>query len=160
VRQFGREDLHITVAFLGAVSEASALAAFELADEFPLPMTDITLGAVKPLGAERRPSAFSALLERGREEVELAMTKARPAMWARAGARLDSRPALAHITLARPRPKISATELQHAIAWAQALQLGAAESRLDRIALYTWSEDRSQSLFKIVRSLPLLEVVD
>jgi hypothetical protein len=46
-------------------------------------------------------------------------------------------------------------EAERALAWALALDLGAPSCRLDRIALYTWSEDRSQSLFRIVRELPL-----
>ena len=73
VRLFTRHDLHLTVAFLGAVSEARALAAFACAAELPLAPLEISLAQVVPLGARRRPSAFSALLDRGRVEVERAV---------------------------------------------------------------------------------------
>jgi len=155
LRMFAKSDLHLTVAFLGGVSEERALAAFELAAAFPLAPLDVSLGEVEALGAEQRPSAFSALLKQGRVEVERAMTSSRHALWARAGAQSDSRPALAHVTLARPSRKISAADLQRAIAWARSLQLGEPVCRLERIALYTWSEDRRETLFRIVRDVPL-----
>jgi len=155
VRMFAKSDLHLTIAFLGAVSEERAYAAFELAAEFPLSGLDVSLGEVEALGSKQRPSAFSALLKRGRAEVERAMTSSRHAMWARAQAQPDSRPALAHITLARPSRKISTPDLQRAIAWARSLQLGEPVFRLDRIALYTWSEERQATLFRSVRELPL-----
>jgi 2'-5' RNA ligase len=155
VRLFGPGDLHITVAFLGPVSEERALAAFELAREFALPASVVRLGPIELLGNARRPSAFSALLTEGRAEVERAMTEARPALWECAGARTDSRPALAHVTVARPQRKATPDQLKQAARWARALDLGAPVCRLDRIALYTWSEDRTLSLFRIYRELPL-----
>jgi RNA 2',3'-cyclic 3'-phosphodiesterase len=115
------------------------------------------LGEVEALGGRRRPSAFSALLARGRAEVERAMGEARDPMWQAAGARSDDRPALAHVTLARPQRRASDAHVKAARRWAKALDLGEPVCRLDRIALYTWSDDREQALFQILDSLPLTE---
>ncbi|MET0390284.1 MAG: hypothetical protein ABW321_30210 [Polyangiales bacterium] len=157
VRLFAPTDLHLTVAFLGAASETRALAAFELAADFPLAPLEVRLGALEGLGGKRRPSAFSALLTQGRDAVEMALGTARSAMWERAGARADTRPPLAHVTLARPQRKATEVEVAHALAWARALDLGAPSCTLTTIALYTWSEDRSQTLFRRTRELPLRE---
>jgi 2'-5' RNA ligase len=155
VRKFGPDDVHLTVAFLGAVEAELARRAFAEAAAFPLPRLTIELGKLEALGDRRHPSAFSALLTRGREEVERAIGQARAPLYALAKARPDPRPPLAHATLARPQRRIAPSELAHAIAWAHALELGAPRVELDRIALYTWSADRRGALFRIDRSCPL-----
>jgi 2'-5' RNA ligase len=151
VRLFGQHDLHLTVAFLGGVSAEQAHAAFQLAVTFPLRALHAELADVVPLGPARRASAFSALIGRGRSEV------ARDAMFEAAGARRETRPALAHVTLARPQRKASAEQVAAGIEWARGLDLGAPLVRIGKIALYTWSADRSQRLFRIERELPLSE---
>lgn len=153
VRMFGPRDLHVTVAFLGPVREDQARAAF--AQSFSLAPLQVQLGPVECLGSKRRPSAFSALLLGGRAEVEAAMGAARERMWEAAEARRDTRPPLAHVTFARPMRRASDAEHKQAVRWATALELGAPSAQLDRIALYTWSEDRSVTLFRIVQELPL-----
>ena len=159
VRLFGLEDLHVTVAFLGAVDEARARAAFELAQDFPLRALSVTLAQVEALGSRRRPSAFSALLGEGRAEVEHAMGATRGAMWERAAAREDTRPPIAHVTLARPERRANHVQREAALAWAKQLVLGAPRCQLTGIALYTWSADRSSdrslALFRRVCVLPL-----
>jgi len=155
VRLFGPNDLHLTVAFLGAVSEQLALSAFEVARALPLAALDIQLDRVEGLGSARRPSAFSALVGTGRLSVERACTAVRDEMWERAQAKRDTRPALAHITLARARRRATRAELAAALSWARGLELGAPSCRLERVALFTWSDDRAQSLFRIHSELPL-----
>jgi 2'-5' RNA ligase len=155
VRLFGRNDLHITVAFLGAVSEQLALSAFELGSALPLAALDIQLARVEALGSARRPSALSALVGTGRQCVEEACTAVRDGMWERAQAKRDTRPALAHVTLARAQRRATRAEWATALRWAHDLELGAPSCRLDRIALYTWSDDRAQSLFRVHRERPL-----
>ena len=155
VRKFGASDLHVTVAFLGPVTEDRAQRAFEHARAFPLRPLDVSLGPVEGLGSQRRPSAFSALLIEGRAVVEAALAATREQMWNAADARPDTRPPLAHITLARPARKASIQEVRRALSWASALELGAPSVHLDQIALYTWSEDRQLALFRRVVSLPL-----
>jgi 2'-5' RNA ligase len=103
------------------------------------------------MGSPRRPSAYSALLGQGRDEVEAAMGPARERACAAAGARLDPRPPRAHVTLARPGREASASVRDAGIAWARAIDLGAPRVRLDRVALFGWSIDRRAGpLFRIV----------
>ncbi|MFT3923829.1 MAG: hypothetical protein QM778_14950 [Myxococcales bacterium] len=149
VRLFARADRHITVAFLGPVSPGRALAAFQAARDIPLKAIEVSLGAIEALGSPRRPSAFSALLARGRSEVEHAMGAVRALAWDAAEAQHDARPPLAHVTLARPRRAASHAERTRALDWARALALPEITARLTELALYTWSDDRSQTLFRI-----------
>jgi len=155
VRLFGPSDLHVTVAFLGPVREDQALAAFAQAPAFALDPTEVRLGPVECLGSKLRPSAFSALLLDGRAEVEAALGAVRERMWDAAEARRDTRPPLAHVTLARPSRRATTSQHQQAMRWARAIDLGAPSVHLHSIALYTWSADRESSLFRTVRSLPL-----
>src|SRR5687767_8051311 len=101
VRRFHEADLHLTVAFLGAVGEDAAGAAWD-ALRWTLPAIDVALGAVVPMGNPRRPSAYSALLLRGRVEVEAEMGASRDACIAAAACRGEERPPRAHLTVARP----------------------------------------------------------
>ncbi len=149
VRVFAPEDLHLTVAFLGPVDEERAHRAWD-ALEWPLSRIEISLGEVVPLGPAARPSALSALLHHGREEVESAVAAVRDTLLDRAGVPRDVRPPLAHVTVARPQRAAASNERRDAITWAASLDLGEPTTMLSRIALYTWSHDRSKSLFRIV----------
>ena len=154
IRRFDAFDLHLTVAFLGGVEESAARAAFRAIgfDEHP---QDVTLGAVVPMGSPRRYTALSVLLEQGREAIEAAMGRARPIAFEVAGTAPDERPPKAHITIARPKRKATDAERADALAWASAIDLRAVTVRLDTIALYTWSEDRAATLFRVVDEAPL-----
>jgi 2'-5' RNA ligase len=149
VRAFHPDDLHLTIAFLGPCGEARARAAWE-ALCWPIGPVDATLGEVVPMGSPHRYSALSALLDVGRGEVEGAMEACRGAVCAAARAALDPRPAKAHVTVARPSRKAGPEVRDAGLAWARSLDLGGARARLDRVALYTWSEDRSLRLFRRV----------
>jgi 2'-5' RNA ligase len=150
VRLFAPEDLHITLAFLGPVGEERARASFAHVPALPLAPLESTLGPVVALGGRRRPSAFSALPTRRRAEIEAAMSAVRDVLCDAAGARRETRPALAHITLARPARRASAAEVAAARAWATQLELGAPVIRIESAALYTWSLDRARTLFRVV----------
>lgn len=156
VRLFHPGDLHLTVAFLGAVGEARARAAFEHARAIPLARTAVQLGPVVPMGNRRRPSALSArLLGDGDKAVAQAITAVRDAVCDEAGAPRERRPALPHLTLARPPRSATREELAEAVRWAAALDLGTPVVTLDRVALYTWSADRRARLFDVVAEQPL-----
>ncbi len=64
-RHFHRDDLHLTLAFLGAVDEDAARAGFA-ALRWPLGPQQVTLGRVVPMGSKHRFSALSALLSDAR----------------------------------------------------------------------------------------------
>ena len=150
VRLFHPEDLHLTVAFLGGVDEAAARAAFDQARAIPLAARTVRLGEVVPMGNARRPSALSARLHEGNDAVARAITAVRDAVCDAAGAPREQRPALPHLTVARPRRTATYDERKDAVRWAASLDLGAPDVVLDAVALYTWSNERRERLFTIV----------
>ncbi len=150
VRLFAASDLHATVAFLGGVQERAARRAFALAPSWPTGPLGVRLGGVRGLGARRKPSALSALLEANAERVADGIAAVRAPMLAAAGARPDDRPPLPHVTLARIGRRADARQRRAALDWAEALDLGSPRVRLDRLALYTWAPDRRERLFEIV----------
>jgi 2'-5' RNA ligase len=83
------------------------------------------------------------------EEVERAMASSRGAAYAAAGVTPDARPPKAHITVARPQRRATPAQRREALRWAEALA-PEARLRLASPALYSWSLDRSQTLFRIV----------
>jgi RNA 2',3'-cyclic 3'-phosphodiesterase len=155
VRLFHPDDLHLTVAFLGAVDEAAALSAFACAAVIPLTRTMVTLGKVVPMGNPRRPSALSAKLRQGEATVARAIGAVRDASCDAAGVHRDERPVVPHLTVARPKRSASAEERASAIRWASSLELGDAPVGISQIALYTWATERSARLFRIVTAQPL-----
>jgi 2'-5' RNA ligase len=134
------DDLHLTLAFLGPCPEARAERALEELDRrWPsvgCAAFEVRLGAVVPLGAARRYSALSALLEQGREQAERLIAALRDGLCQAAGARTDARPPKAHLTLARPERDAPSAARQAGLEWARTLDLTAAPVRIDRIALY------------------------
>jgi 2'-5' RNA ligase len=154
LRRFHPADLHLTVAFLGGCGADAAEAAWEVAAGLPLPRFEVTLGGVEPMGRPKRPSAYSLVLAEGREAVAAYMGAHRGALLAAAGARPDTRPPLPHITVGRPPFKADAEARRALQAWADGAPPVGARLRLDRLALYTWSDDRKARQFRIVSERP------
>jgi 2'-5' RNA ligase len=150
LRIFAASDLHITVAFLGDVGESRARMAFELASEWPADPIAFSLGEVRPLGSPRRPSALSALVDEGGPALSRGIELCRDEMLEAAGARPDTRPPLPHATLARIRRKASNAQRRRALEWASTPGFPRPSLLADRIALFTWSRERSRRLFDIV----------
>jgi 2'-5' RNA ligase len=157
VRLLHPDDLHATIAFLGAVSEAQARCAMAALSISLSPLT-VTLGSVVPMGNPRHFSALSALVDRGRDELERAMAECRERAWSAARSPRDDRPPKAHVTVARPLRRASDADRCAALEWASSLSLGSVEVLVDRVALYTWSERRGvpgAREFRIVIEQPL-----
>lgn len=155
VRPFHAEDLHLTVAFLGRVGEQAARRAWDERGRWREGAVRATLGRVIGMGPPSRFSALSALLERGREPVEAGMTACRDPMLAAAAAPPEPRPIKAHVTLARPRRDATPAQRSAALAWALQLGLEDVEIGFDRIALYTWAEERRDRQFRVIAEVPL-----
>ena len=148
VRLFHPDDLHITVAFLGACGEEAAQLAFDVAPKWPTSTVDVTLGAVEPMGNPRRPSAFASLVSDGAGTLRDAIVVVRDEMCARAGARLDERAPRPHVTIARPRRSATGPERKEAATWARSVVLRDPCIRLSRLVLYGHSTDPSVRLFR------------
>jgi 2'-5' RNA ligase len=155
VRLFDPSDLHVTVAFLGPVSEDAAHAAFEVAAQWPAAALDVVLGPLRAMGNPRRASAFSSIVADPQRVLAGAITAVRGRMCELAGARSDDRPPLPHVTIARPGRRADRAARDEARQWLAGVDLGAPCVRLERIALYTWSEDRSVRQFRTVGSIEL-----
>jgi RNA 2',3'-cyclic 3'-phosphodiesterase len=158
-RMFAPEDLHLTIAFLGSVSEAAARDAWQALD-LQLASTIVSFGRVEAMGHPRRYSALSLSLADGRESIERAIGEARDGALAAAGAAPDLRPPKAHVTIARPRRRYAtrrAAEWARAegLLWANAIDVTSHRVQLERVALYTWSPDRNERLFRIVSEAKL-----
>jgi 2'-5' RNA ligase len=153
-RRYHADDVHLTLAFLGGCggdAAERALAALDsrLADARPEPL-DVSLAEVVAMGSPRRYSALSALLGGGRRDAVAFITSWRDLLTETATGRREQRPAKPHVTVARPRARATDADRAAGLAWASALDLSAVQARLDRIALYTWSEPRRERLFQIV----------
>jgi 2'-5' RNA ligase len=150
----------MTLAFLGACGETVAHRALAALDErlarAPVGAFPISFGAVVPMGGSRQGyTALSALLERGRDRATEILTAHRDPLYEAAGRKPERRPPKPHVTLARPQRRASDDQRRAGLAWAADLDLSGVEQRIDRIALYTWSDERPRQLFRIVASRPL-----
>jgi 2'-5' RNA ligase len=155
VRLFHPQDVHLTVAFLGGVSEESAGRAWALAALWRQGPVRATLGEVVGMGPPRRFSALSALIEDGCGEIEAGLRACRDSMLAAAGVPPERRPVHAHVTLARPRRDARPEERSAALAWAMRLPLRSTPIAIAELALYTWAEDRRERQFRVVARCPL-----
>jgi 2'-5' RNA ligase len=160
IRLFHPDDVHLTLSFLGGCGEAAAERALAALDAAlltkPHPSVDVSLGEVVPMGASPEYTALSALLERGREETSALVLALRDVVSEAALGRREKRAPKPHVSVARPQRRATAASRSAALAWAQGLNLRSIEAKLDRIALYTWSDgNRRERLFRVVAERPL-----
>lgn len=149
-RPFAPEDLHMTVAFLGALAPPRVAAMVAALEQIEAQAFRIQLGQLLALPSPKRPSALSFAVAAGHDEAAAIIAAHRDHLLAAAGAAPDTRPPLPHITIARPSRSSGPEGLREAVAWAQRCPAPAAAIVLERIALYTWSEDRKLRQFRIV----------
>jgi 2'-5' RNA ligase len=150
LRRFHPDDLHLTVAFLGPVAPEAAHAAFAVAAQVPRRSFQVGFCDLKPMGNPRRFTALSLVLDDGRDPVVDWIAASRDPMFGAAGARPDLRPPLPHVTVARPRRDASERDRSAILDWAEHVRVPAGLFRLDRLALYTWNEDRKERQFRVV----------
>ena len=159
-RRFHPNDVHLTLAFLGGCGEEKARRALAALDErlraAPLASLEVTLGEVVPMGPKPAYSALSALLDRGRTEAIAHLASTRDVLTEAALGRREKRAPKPHITLARPPLRANEASRAEGLAWARGVSLRSVARRLDRIALYTWHENRKEQLFRIVEERPLV----
>jgi len=159
VRLFHRDDVHLTLTFLGPVPRPAAERAFAAFEEkfqqTPFAPLQISLGEVVGMGRPSEYTALSALLVQGRETLEEILGSFRAAIAEAAGVRPDRRPPKPHVTLARPKRRATPEERALGLSWASSLELSA-ETLLERVALYTWNEMRRERWFQTVREVPLI----
>lgn len=155
LRRFDPRDLHVTVAFLGPVTEAAAAAAWQAAAEIDEGPFAVELGPPAALGRPRRPSAYGLDLGAGADAVADFIARWRDPLLAAAGRDPERRPVRPHVTLGRPPRRGGEAIRERAGRWLETCEPPPATLHLDRLALYTASEDRRERLFRIVHERPL-----
>ena len=151
VRLFAESDLHVTLAFLGACGEERARAAFATI-EAAKPV-QVGFGGVQLFGHPRRGTALSATLAAGREVLVARTSEQQDAALSAAEARPETRAPNPHVTIARIARRASKDERERALEWAAEIDLSGLTAVIDRVALYTWSDQRPQVQFRIVDSI-------
>jgi 2'-5' RNA ligase len=153
-------DLHLTLAFLGAVGESCARTAFDALPASTIRCLEIRLGAVVPMGSPRRANALCAKVERadsGNRSLAALLVRPRDLILEAAALPRETRTMRPHVTLARIRRKAGVEQRRSAIAWAEKIDLASIRVRLDRIGLYTAARDHSTHAYDIVDSRDLKE---
>lgn len=142
-RLFHPDDLHLTVAFLGAIEPARAHRAFEALEVVSGP--DLRIEGLRPFGPPRHYSAL-ALTFAAAEPWIGRLTPRRAQALAAAELPVDPRPFLPHATLARPPRHAEAKDRALGLRWAEEVQatlVGLPATPLG-LGLYTWSEARGR----------------
>jgi 2'-5' RNA ligase len=158
-RRFHPDDVHLTLAFLGGCGEDGARRALLALDErlrtAPLPALDVSLAEIVPMGPKPAYSALSALLGLGRNEATAYVASTRDVLTDAALVRREQRAPKPHVTVARPPVRANEARRAEGLDWARSIDLSAVVCRIDRIALYTWHENRGERLFRIVEERAL-----
>jgi len=150
LRLFSAADCHITVAFLGGVSDQSAHQAWAKAMRMPWHAVDGTFAEVRKLGR----SALSAVVGDGRDAL-MPMLAQRDTLLESAGASPARRPPLPHVTLAR-MPRHSGAGTRHAVLeWVRNIPLADVRFHTTALVLMTRAEDRTGHLYRIVERLDM-----
>ncbi|MEM7435938.1 MAG: 2'-5' RNA ligase family protein [Myxococcota bacterium] len=154
VRVFAEEDLHCTLVFLGAVGADEAKRGWSVAREMAFEPVQGRFDEVRALGNPSKPSALSAIVGDGSRPLASMIDRARRPVAEAVGARVDARPPLPHMTVARIQRRAGPDERRAALSWAQSLDVRHASFRVGSLGLYTWAEDRAHRLFQIVEEHP------
>ena len=162
-RPFQAVDLHITVAFLGACDRTQAWQAWRAIAPLQHPAIAVAAAAWRAMGPPEHPSAYALTLgpdplqdqgQSSRLTATLIERWREPAL-AAAGLPSQRRPALPHITLARPRRRGMEQDRTAMASWLQQAPLPQQRFILGEIGLYTWASDRQQQLFRLEARRPL-----
>lgn len=153
-RAFHPLDLHVTVAFLGAVGEARALRAWTALEQRATAPIDAAIGPRATFGNPRRPSALGLDLDADRPDSGLAGLIAawRDPLRRAADVAAEERPVRPHVTLGRPPRRPNAAWWRACRRWL-ATSDAPASVHLDRIALYTRASPDAAQRFRAVRTV-------
>ncbi len=106
-------------------------------------------------GDPDKPSAYGLTLDKGRESAISCIQAHRDHLLKVAGSIPEKYAPRPHITIARP-PRSASDALRLAgESWALSVVPPDTQFDLDKLALYTWADDRSVQQFKIVSTLKL-----
>ncbi|MEX2575263.1 MAG: hypothetical protein WD382_01280 [Halofilum sp. (in: g-proteobacteria)] len=148
------EDLHVTVAFLGALGEPRALSVWQEIAGLETDAFTVHSGARAALGNPRRPSAYGLDLMGGKTFVAW-LGHWRDRLHDAAGLERETRALRPHVTLARPPRRAGKVNRQCADAWLHQDPPESVALRLDRIALYSAAGRASKRRYREVQTYAL-----
>ncbi len=143
-------DLHVTLAFLAAHDDPAEEKMVSILRGLSMSGLDITPGPFTALPQPRRFSAIAATIDTGRLELERQIARWMPRLCREAGASIDDRPPLPHITLARPTRRIRNDERDDVLDWIDDRPLDETPLTLAQPAIYRWAEKTSARRYQIV----------
>jgi 2'-5' RNA ligase len=114
---------------------------------------EFELGSIEPFGGNKhKPSAYAVVPKNNVHELKDFMAIHRNEVARAAHARPDSRTPRPHITVARPRRRATYEQRNILHHWALRQKTEDVVLPLEKLALYTWSDERDERLFKIVET--------
>lgn len=145
-------DIHVTLAFLGRYNPALLKKMTNLLKELPLAPIEITTGELVALPQPRRFSALAFTLRRGLLEANAQADKWRARICREAGAALDTRVKMLHLTIARPDRRIGSDDRDAALEWIEKINGDKTPIalRLERPRLYSWTDRTASTRYLVL----------
>ncbi len=150
LRIFNANDLHLTVAFLGQCDFQYTDDIKKIIDAISFEPFTITFDTLITFPPERRPTVVSFTLHDGYDATYKLIRRWREPLLSAGHARPDTREPLPHVTVARIHRDAGYREIEDISAWAYSRTVPPVSVTIDRVALYTWADDRRERQFKIV----------
>lgn len=143
------DDLHCTVAFLGACGESRAVAAWQALASLRAAAIPIGAAGWRALGPVQQPSAYGVTFAEGHRELCALLQHWQPLARAAAGLPPAARPPLPHVTLLRPQRREAPLLREPMRAWMMQAPIPQGVTLLQELALWTWDPDRRERRFRI-----------
>lgn len=150
LRVFDANDLHLTVAFLGQCDFQYTTDVREIIDTISFTPFTITFDTLTTFPPERRPTVVSFTLRDGYDATCELISRWREPLLTAGRARPDTREPLPHVTVARIHRDAGERTIEDITAWAHSRPVPPVSLTIDRVALYTWADDRRERQFQIV----------
>lgn len=143
------DDLHVTLAFLGRYEPGLLKKITSLLKGLPLRGMEVQPDRLIALPQPRRFSALAFSFGNGRMEVDAQIARWRERICREAGAPVDLRAPLPHLTVARPDRRIGESDRDLALAWMEQLPPQTAQTlRFDPPRIYSWAPKGSASRYE------------
>lgn len=145
-------DVHVTFAFLGRYEPVIEGKMARVLETLPLSGIDAGTDELIALPQPRRFSAIAFTLRTGLVDANAQIAKWRARICREAGAPIDTRAKLPHLTIARPDRRIGADDRQAVLDWLDEINASPrrAACRLERPRLYTWTDRMSERRYRLL----------
>ncbi len=148
LRLFNKQDLHCTIAFLGAMEARLIPEVCAVALRIQSSTISCRVRGLRLLPNAEHFSAVSWDFTEGAHEIQTIQRRWRDELCDAAHAPRDQREPLAHCTIGRPKAHLNRTEKHRIAAWAAEQHAPERELIIRSLALYTKAEPGSGQLFQ------------